>query len=376
MPAAVGSTFIIKDPAVVIDALLCDGWRVLGPRLADGAIIYSEIAGAADLPRGVIDEQDAGHYRLRQGRPSSWFEFVVSPHSWKQWLFPARHRLWSARKADGDDFLIEEHVDPWPKTALFGIRSCDIAALAVLDRVFMEGQVADPGYRRRRQNTLIIAVQCSRSASTCFCQSVNTGPRAEAGFDLALTELGEAGDDRFLVEIGSAQGTRLLDGAELALPQVHQLAAAEAAYENACNGQRRRMTPQVAGLLRDNLDHPRWSEVAGRCLSCANCTLACPTCFCSDVEDVNDLTGAHTERWRVWDSCFTADFSYIHGGSVRRSTRSRYRQWLTHKLSTWHDQFGMSGCIGCGRCITWCPVGIDLTEEAAAIAASPSKPEG
>ena len=82
------------------------------------------------------------------------------------------------------------------------------------------------------------------------------------------------------------------------------------------------------------------------------------------------LYGARAERWRKWDSCFTLDFSYIHGGSVRTSAAARYRQWLSHKLATWIDQFGSSGCVGCGRCITWCPVGIDITEEVAAIRAS------
>jgi Fe-S-cluster-containing hydrogenase component 2 len=123
-------------------------------------------------------------------------------------------------------------------------------------------------------------------------------------------------------------------------------------------------------LLARNLEHPRWDDVASRCLACANCTMACPTCFCSTVEDTTDLTGDHAERWRSWDSCFTMDFSHVHGGSVRTSTRARYRQWLTHKLSTWHAQFGTSGCVGCGRCITWCPVAIDLTQEVAAIRGS------
>jgi len=95
--------------------------------------------------------------------------------------------------------------------------------------------------------------------------------------------------------------------------------------------------------------------------------MVCPTCFCSTVEDTTDLSGLHAERWRKWDSCFTLDFTYIHGGSIRREGASRYRQWITHKLAHWHDQFGSSGCTGCGRCITWCPVGIDITEEARAI---------
>ncbi len=114
----------------------------------------------------------------------------------------------------------------------------------------------------------------------------------------------------------------------------------------------------------ENLDHPIWDDIAARCLACTNCTLVCPTCFCSTVEDATDLLGTAT-RTRRWDSCFSSDFSNLHGHPVRSSTRSKYRQWMTHKLSYWYDQFGMSGCVGCGRCITWCPVAIDITAEMA-----------
>jgi ferredoxin len=98
--------------------------------------------------------------------------------------------------------------------------------------------------------------------------------------------------------------------------------------------------------------------------------MVCPTCFCTTPEDITDVTGEHAERWERWASCFELDFSYLHGGSVRQSGVGRYRHWITHKLSTWYDQFGHSGCVGCGRCIAWCPVGIDITEEAARLAGS------
>ena len=126
-------------------------------------------------------------------------------------------------------------------------------------------------------------------------------------------------------------------------------------------------TTDIKGLLYRNYENPRWIEVANRCLTCGNCTLVCPTCFCNTIYEATDLAGKHAERWRKWDSCFNVDFSYIHGGSIRSSPMSRYRQWMTHKLATWIDQFGTSGCVGCGRCITWCPVGIDITEESRAI---------
>ena len=375
MSVRVGGRYIIGDPGALIENLLDDGWRVVGPLLIDDAIVYGEITDARDLPRGLIDEQSGGHYRLRSGRSASWFEYVVGPQSWKKWLFPARQKLWSARKEE-HGFEIEEHSEPWPKTTFLGVRACEIAAMCIQDKVFDNGAFSDPTYKQRRENTLIVAVQCTRSASTCFCASMDTGPKADANFDIALTELGEAGDDSFLVECGSDHGAELLGRIDLREPEEKHLWAAQSGYDTARNGQTRRMVDDAPQILRDALEHSRWDEVANRCLSCANCTMACPTCFCSDVEDVSNLTGDNAERWRVWDSCFTAEFSYIHGGSVRRSTRSRYRQWMTHKLSTWHDQFGSSGCVGCGRCITWCPVGIDITEEAVALATGPSEKNG
>jgi Fe-S-cluster-containing hydrogenase component 2 len=131
-------------------------------------------------------------------------------------------------------------------------------------------------------------------------------------------------------------------------------------------------TEGIKALLQNNPNHPRWADAAKRCLSCGNCTMVCPTCFCTTVDDHSDLTGASATRVRKWDSCFTLDFSYIHGGAVRQSGSARYRQWMTHKLASWYDQFGTSGCVGCGRCITWCPTGIDITAEAAAMRNAPA----
>jgi Fe-S-cluster-containing hydrogenase component 2 len=127
-------------------------------------------------------------------------------------------------------------------------------------------------------------------------------------------------------------------------------------------------TDDLRQLLLGNLESPRWDSIAERCLSCTNCTMVCPTCFCSTVTEVEELT--QVDRRRQWDSCFNIDFSRVNGNPSRNSIAGRYRQWLTHKLATWHDQFGTSGCVGCGRCITWCPPGIDLTEEVAELRTS------
>jgi ferredoxin len=345
----------------LFDALGRRGYTVIGPRVADGAIVYGELRSSADLPVGWTDEQDGGHYRLRRRDDAALFGYAVGPHSWKRFQLPPDVRLFRARRAeDGGLTEVEGPPDP-PRLAFLGARSCELHAMGILDRVLGE----------RRGDVLVIAVNCGQAGGTCFCVSMGTGPRARDGFDLALTEVLEDGRHYFTLETGSAAGADLV--AELAPgpADAAQARAAERATERAAAQMGREMdVTDIRGLLYRNLEHPRWDEVADRCLTCGNCTMVCPTCFCTTVEETTDLTGEHVERHQRWDSCFTVDYSRMHGGSVRRSARSRYRQWMTHKLATWFDQFGSSGCVGCGRCITWCPVGIDITEEVAAIRAS------
>ena len=365
-----------QDLAALLAALVSDGYRLIGPTVRDGAIVYGEIEGIGDLPRGVSDEQAPGRYRLSPRADDALFGNVVGPQSWKRFLHPPAVRLFSTAR-DGKAFAIAPPDGaPPPRYAFIGARPCDLAAIARQDRVLLGGPFVDPTYQALRDGVFVVAVQCGESRASCFCASMGTGPRAESGFDVALTELIEdlpAGGTvprlpEYLAEIGTERGAKLLakTGGREAGPE--DLGKAAAASRRAEAQMTRRLeTGGLPGILAASRESPRWEETAKRCLSCANCTMVCPTCFCSTVEDTTDLTGDHAERWRRWDSCFTMDFSYIHGGSIRRSAASRYRQWLTHKLSTWWDQFGASGCVGCGRCITWCPVGIDLTEEAAAL---------
>jgi len=356
----------------LLAALRARGFRVLGPAVRAGAIVYDDLHAIDELPIGWTDRQDGGTYRLERRADEARFGYAVGPHSWKRFLFPPRVRLWRARRngdSDGVPAIEEEPLDETP-LAFIGVRACELHAIDIQDSVFLGGTYADRDYAARRDGAFLVAVNCFEPGGTCFCTSMGTGPKAESGYDLALTELLE-GRHRLLVEAGSERGAEVLAELEGSPATEADSRAAAASIESASQRMGRTMdTFDIRDLLARNLEHPRWDDVAKRCLTCGNCTLVCPTCFCSAVEDENDLSGDQAERWRVWDTCFSVDYSYIHGGSVRPSGRSRYRQWMTHKLGTWHDQFGSSGCVGCGRCITWCPVGIDITEEVAAIRAT------
>lgn len=357
----------------LIAALRQAGYRVIGPKAVDGAITYEPLNDLGQLPAGWIDEQRGGSYRLVESGGDALFGVTLGPQSWKRYLFPPDHRLWRSERGQSGQsgFTIIAEPEPTEAFAFLGVRACELKALAIQDKVFGVGNggsgFTDSGYAARREAAFIVAVNCGRAAGTCFCVSMDAGPRAGPGFDLALTELVGDGRHEFVVETGSERGAGILAGLPKRAAGVADLHAADAVIARTTAAMGREMVPEVGPLLKRNLENKRWDEVAARCLGCANCTMVCPTCFCSTVEDVTDLTGGHAERRRKWDSCFTLDFTYIHGGSIRRETRSRYRQWMTHKLSNWHDQFGSSGCTGCGRCITWCPVGIDITEEARAI---------
>lgn len=351
----------------LLQALKKLDYHIIGPVLSQGSIQWKEIHAVEDLPVGWKDHQEPGHYRLEQDPTPRYFNVVHGPESLKPLTFARRETLLVLDRLDNTFSAKEIHPDIQP-TAVLGVRACDLAGLAVQDQIFLKGTYPDPYYQQRREQLFLVAVNCTRALPTCFCASMDTGPKAQKGYDLSLTEA----DDDFLIEAGTHAGLNVLEQLPCRVASQERMTQDEKRI-TACASSQTRNLPQSAlpDVLYEAHDHPRWDQVAARCLSCTNCTMVCPTCFCHGVEETPSLDARHTEHTRVWDSCFTPDHGYIHGKNFRPTTKDRYRMWLTHKLATWIDQFGLSGCVGCGRCITWCPVGIDLTEEVRALSQPP-----
>lgn len=352
-----------EELQLLLDALSAAGWQCLGPVEQDGALLFQPISSVEQLPRGVHDQQGPGSYRLQHDDSARYFAWANGPQALKPLTFAPEETLWRVSRDDtGVQFVPETQVPP--KLAVLGVRACDLAALALQDQHFLDPGQGDPRYAARREKLFLIGVDCSHPAATCFCASTGDGPGCDTGFDLAMSELA----DGFVIRAGSHNGEVLL--AQLSLTRASDEQREQAAEQLSCAAQKQQRTLPEEGL-RDAFyarqEHPHWQAIAQRCLACGNCTAVCPSCFCSAYEAKPSLTGEEAEHRRIWDSCFSAPHSELHGHALRDDIRLRYRQWLTHKLAGWHDQYGRSGCTGCGRCISWCPVGIDLTAEVAAL---------
>lgn len=347
--------------------ILAQGFRVLAPTVKDFAIKLDEIDNINKLPIGISDIQLPGRYNLITRKDKAYFAYNTPMDSFKKWLFPPKRKLWQAKRI-GNDVAIKEENIKTTKQIFLGVRSCDLKAITVQDKIFLQGNFIDPYYKAQRDNTIIVAVNCTTASENCFCVSMKSGPNVVSDFDILLTEIINENQHDFIIKIGSKKGKQLIKNLEVIKCDKEDLIKENNEITKAIikiNHNIKVDTANIKELFYKSLNHNLWEDIAKRCLSCANCTLVCPTCFCSNIEEVSDITGNHTERWQIWDSCFNADHSYIHNGEIRNSVKSRYRQWLTHKMASWIDQFGVSGCVGCGRCISWCPVGIDLREEIA-----------
>lgn len=361
---------------LLIDALVKAGYRCMGPQVRDGAIIYDTLSQAQQLPWGMRDYQSPGGYRLEKIPQHEAFAWSNGPQAIKPILFKPQETVWKVqRDAHGKLEFVPTAAAEEP-IAFFGARACDLAGIVIQDKVFIHIQNPDLRYKKRRESLFIIAANCSYSSENCFCVSAGTGPEVTHSYDLLMTELA----DGFIISAATERGAVILQLLALSPATSMQCNQGKERIQAAAGMQTKRIpldnTRGLRDLLFNNLEHSQWEKVAERCLSCGNCTSVCPTCFCHSESDKPSLDGSHSEHQREWDSCFSAEHSYMNNTVVRDDTRKRYRQWLTHKVGSWFDQFDTSGCIGCGRCISWCPVGIDLTEELAAISGESNKKEG
>jgi sulfhydrogenase subunit beta (sulfur reductase) len=346
----------------LLELLQHQGYACYGPQARDGAIQYLPLDHTNQLPRGITQQQSAGNYRLQETGHQRYFAWANGPQALKPLLFTPHETLWRSTVTD-EGYSFTECIPEPEKRAVIGVRACDIAALYIHDKHFLQQAYRDPYYLARRQQLLLVAVHCSHPAETCFCASTHDGPAASYGYDLALSEL----DDGFIIEAHTETGIAIKNQLDTTDASPAQIQAAADAIHQAAQQQRQLPSAEHQQQILNHLDHQRWQDIATRCLSCGNCTAVCPTCFCHSERDEAVLDGSYSDHSREWDSCFTQGHSYIHGITIRADTDLRYRQWLTHKLGSWHQQYGRSGCVGCGRCISWCPVGIDITEEATII---------
>lgn len=351
----------------LLNELTQRGYTLIGPRLRDGSIDYGLMSSTADLPRGFRTVSGPGFSRLENVGGQTLFGFAAPAYSLKPWLHPPEHCLFRAVRNNGACRVESDGNGRLPpRYAFVGVRACDLAAVVRLDRVLLSDRFVDPVYESRRRGCAVIAVACAHPSATCYCHSMGTGPRPQAGYDILLEGLED--EPIFVASAGSELGCELLEALPAPAPTPAHLEAAQRSTASAVAAQERSV--ELKGLkeeLYSAFEHERWEQTAERCLSCGNCTAVCPTCFCISIDDSTALTGDEASRWRRWDSCFTQSFSYIHGGSVRLSVKSRLRQRIMHKFASWQDQFGDAGCTGCGRCISWCPAGIDFTEEIAMV---------
>jgi len=346
----------------LFSALKDQGYLCVAPMVRGENIVYGPLDDATKLPWGYSDVQAPGKYTLtKTNNNKQAFAWSNGPSSIKPFLFKQQEVLWRVKKDENGRLCFQPQTETVAQ-ALIGVRPCDIAAMGVQDKVFLEDDYVDVRYQSRRSSLFTVVVNCRYSSANCFCVAAGYGPKAEHGYDVAMTEL----DEGFVVNAGSDNGLDLLQRLKLAKASQTQIDLSVDGILQAKKAQKREIpSPQHLrnGLLAEQY-HARWDQIEDRCTSCGACTQVCPTCFCHKEMDFPSLEGDGAEHLREWDSCFSEKHGYVHGKVLRENKKSRYRQWLSHKFVHWQNQFSViSGCVGCGRCITWCPVGIDVTEE-------------
>ena len=333
----------------LLDALL-EGYRVLAPTSRDGVTHFGELTSGDVVP----------------------IELPNTKRSVKEVLLPRTETLFVFDGEGVEQAPNTEDLEPRKGRVVLGVRPCDAASVPMLDKVFLDGGDEDAYYAARRRNTWFVGLGCNHPASTCFCTSVGGGPFAAEGLDILLSDLG----DRYLVRVTSSKGAELLASIASA-PTALLEEATEAdvrAGEELARGAAARIPPAVeivglqAKLAQVYDDESFWEEIQRGCLGCGVCTYLCPTCHCFDV--VDETNGRRGRRARIWDSCQYALFTrHASGHNPRPSGKERMRQRVMHKFRYFVDNYGLTACVGCGRCVRNCPVNMDIRQVLQAIMA-------
>jgi sulfhydrogenase subunit beta (sulfur reductase) len=283
-------------------------------------------------------------------------DYPNAKESPKSVLFPQRETLFQYRTERG-----KAEVDVPPSAAkgrvLFGIRPCDARGLLLLDKVF-GGDCRDPYYTDKRDDTVVVSLGCDDPNPSCFCLSMGGGPCSAEGSDVLLLDLG----DRYVAEAVSEKGAAFLRDQAFEESDENTLALAEKVRRKSEASMKRvAIRENLEKELKRLFNDPVWKDLTETCLGCGICTYLCPTCHCFDLCD--EAAGQTGERIRVWDSCQFPLFTLQASGfNPRPSVKERFRQRIMHKFSYLPETQAMLGCVGCGRCVTECPVNLDIRE--------------
>lgn len=273
----------------------------------------------------------------------------------KEVLLPVYDSLFKYKGRKGEESL-EMPEMPEKPTLMAGLRLCDVRAISVLDGVYLKGQFKDPYYAARRENLALIATVCDDPRWSCFCTSVGNIEEWSKGADVLITDLG----DKIYVAPMTETGEKMVQGSFFKDVTPEESKKKDEVWTNLTNMPKRSFAgTDISKTV--SWDDPIWQEIADKCLGCGACTYLCPSCTCFDIQD--ESKGHTVERFRCRDTCQFTDFTLMgHGHNPRPEKTMRMRQRVMHKFKYQMEQFELTGCTGCGRCVESCPVNIDLRD--------------
>ncbi|MBR5023032.1 MAG: 4Fe-4S dicluster domain-containing protein [Oscillospiraceae bacterium] len=279
--------------------------------------------------------------------------------SGKDIFFPQSETLYKVRREEGK-FAIDGEAPRQTPFVVFGIRGCDVRALAVLDKVFLSDPI-DSYYAARRQMGTIVSLACGKPATSCFCKVFGVDC-AEPEGDVVTWLVGDTLYWKAKTKKGeqlTEKMTSLLEKADEAAVEAEQ--AAIRAIVEKLPYSKLSLDKWGAAAADANFDSPIWEQMYKPCLACGTCTFVCPTCQCYDIKDYS--TGNGVQRYRCWDSCMYSDFTMMAHGNNRTSQMQRFRQRFMHKLAYFPaNNQGMFSCVGCGRCVDKCPSHLNIVK--------------